>query len=280
MATTLTFFGTNTLLIRRGSSALLIDPHFTRPSLWQLTRKIEPDPRLIQDALSNMQITHLDGVLLTHTHYDHALDAVEVINQTGSVLYGSESACNLAYSAGLGVQQVEKVLIGQHLRIGEFEIKIHTSRHLPFPPPLRWLSADGQKINYPQKLPAYFWQYASGQVLAIQVDNILILGSAGFEPGACCGLEVDHVVLAVGGLGLRSIAYLETMYQEVVVVPGARQVVLSHWDDFFRPLERPLRMLGRSAKSIRRIQSLGNCYGQAVKPLKPGESIQILFKTD
>ena len=275
METSLTFYGTNTLVLSRGESTLLIDPHFTRPSLWQLTRKIEPDRRKIADVLFTLQLDHLDGVLLTHTHYDHALDAAEVIRQAGGMLFGSEFACRLAHRAGLDEQQVKRVSIGQHLRIGAFEITIHPSLHLPFPPPMRWLSADGQTINHPINLPAYFWEYASGEVFAIQVDNTLIFGSAGFKPGAYRDLKVDHVVLAVGGLGMRPIAYLETLYQEVVAASGASQVLLSHWDNFFRPLQTPLITLGRSEKTIQRIHSLGDFHGQVVKPLKLDKPVLI-----
>ena len=37
--------------------------------------------------------------------------------------------------------------------------------------------------------------------------------------------------------------YLDAYWRETVRAVGARAVVLIHWDDFFRPLDRPLRAL-------------------------------------
>ena len=49
--------------------------------------------------------------------------------------------------------------------------------------------------------------------------------------------------LGVGQLGVQSEEYVRAYWQETVRAVGARRVVLIHWDDFFRPLEEPLRAL-------------------------------------
>jgi hypothetical protein len=51
------------------------------------------------------------------------------------------------------------------------------------------------------------------------------------------------VYLGVGQLGVQSEEYIAAYWAETVTAVGARSVVLLHWDDFFRPLERPLRAL-------------------------------------
>jgi L-ascorbate metabolism protein UlaG (beta-lactamase superfamily) len=96
----ITYLGTNTLLFNEDQTSLLIDPHFTRPRKLNLLSKIRPEPEIIAENLARFEIRKLEGVLLTHTHYDHALDAVEVIRQAGGVLYGSASAVHLARGAG------------------------------------------------------------------------------------------------------------------------------------------------------------------------------------
>ncbi len=81
MAMEITILGANTLPLRKSSSALLVDPHFTRPNVLKLVAKIHPDRQIIAEGLARSGISRLDGVLLTHTHYDHALDAAEVIHR-------------------------------------------------------------------------------------------------------------------------------------------------------------------------------------------------------
>ena len=49
--------------------------------------------------------------------------------------------------------------------------------------------------------------------------------------------------LGVGGLGVHDELYLREYWEHTVRAVGARRVVLIHWDDFFRPLDRPLRAL-------------------------------------
>jgi L-ascorbate metabolism protein UlaG (beta-lactamase superfamily) len=72
---------------------------------------------------------------------------------------------------------------------------------------------------------------------------LLIVGSAGFHPGALAAHRADVVYLGVGQLGLQPRRYLDDYWAETVRAVGAKTVVLIHWDDFFRPLSKPLRAL-------------------------------------
>jgi L-ascorbate metabolism protein UlaG (beta-lactamase superfamily) len=49
--------------------------------------------------------------------------------------------------------------------------------------------------------------------------------------------------LGIGQLGLQDEDYIRTYWAETVQTVGAKAVVLIHWDDFFRPLDKPLRAL-------------------------------------
>ncbi len=64
-----------------------------------------------------------------------------------------------------------------------------------------------------------------------------------FVPGALAGQRAEVVYLGVGQLGLQPERYLVDYWTETVRTVGARRVVLIHWDDFFRPADRPLRAL-------------------------------------
>lgn len=70
--------------------------------------------------------------------------------------------------------------------------------------------------------------------------RLLIQGSAGFLPGALDGSRADIVYLGIGQLGVQPQDYIEHYWEQTVAAVGARQVVLIHWDDFFRPLTEPM----------------------------------------
>ncbi len=78
---------------------------------------------------------------------------------------------------------------------------------------------------------------------ARQRPHRLIQGSAGFVRGALTDRAAEVAYLGVGQLGHQDPGYIREYWRETVEAVGARRVVLIHWDDFFRPLDRPVRAL-------------------------------------
>src|SRR5271155_1823481 len=94
---TVTWLGVSTLLLDDGSSALMTDGFFSRPSLAQVALgKVSPSPARVDGCLARLQLTRLEAVIPVHTHIDHALDSALVADRTGARLVGGESAANLA----------------------------------------------------------------------------------------------------------------------------------------------------------------------------------------
>lgn len=271
----LTFWGTNTLLITKGTSNILIDPHFSRPGLLKMCWKIEPDSKKIESGLQTLGVNNLDGVLLTHTHYDHALDAAAVVFQTGSVLFGSESAANLARGAGLRRERYQVITGNKQASIGQFDVKWIESSHIKLPLPLRLLMPEKGIIPRPVTSPMYFWKYQCGKVYAVLVDNLLIFGSAGILPEMEHQVNAEVVLLSIGGLETKSVCYLERLYCQNVIKVGADLVLLSHWDNFFRPLSKKTHTFGLAKITINRLDQLTKQTGKRMKVLYPGGRINI-----
>jgi L-ascorbate metabolism protein UlaG (beta-lactamase superfamily) len=240
---TVAWMGVSTLLVTDGTSALLTDGFFSRPSLLDVgLRRLTPSESRIGECLDRAEVSRLDAVLPVHTHYDHALDSATVAERTGAVVVGGESAANIARGQGLPEDRIVVAAAGSTTALGTFEVTLIESEHCPpdrFPGP----------ITVPVPAPAKASAYRCGEAWSTLVlhrpsgRRLLVQGSAGFLPGALAGRHAEVVYLGVGQLGVQPEIYIKQYWNETVRTLGARRVVLIHWDDFFRPLTAPLRAL-------------------------------------
>lgn len=240
---TVTWAGVTTLLIDDGTSAVLTDGFFSRPDLLRVgLRPIAPDPSRVADGLNRLGSPRLDAVLPVHTHFDHAMDSAVVADRTGAMLIGGDSVAQLGAGHGLPADRVQTVTSGATVTVGSYRITLIESGHCP---PDRYPG----RIDRPVVPPVRASAYRCGESWSLLMQHapsghsMLVVGSAGYRRGALTGTRADVAYLGVGQLGLQSRDYITEYWQQTVRAVGARRVVLIHWDDFFRPLDRPLRAL-------------------------------------
>lgn len=238
---TVSWAGVTTLLIDDGTSALMTDGFFSRPSLLTVAaRPLTSSRPRIDAALARLNVQRLDAVTPVHTHFDHAMDSAVVAGLTGARLIGGVSASLIA--RGQGMSSFDVVVPGEPVPAGAFDITLIEGSHCP---PDRFPGV----ITDPVTPPARASVYRCGEAWSTLVHHrptgrrLLVVGSAGFVPGALEGRQADVVYLGVGQLGLQPERYLVDYWAQTVRAVGARRVVLIHWDDFFRPLDKPLRAL-------------------------------------
>ncbi|BBX41444.1 MBL fold metallo-hydrolase [Mycobacterium simiae] len=237
------WMGVATLLIDDGSSALLTDGYFSRPSLPRVAAgKVAPSPARVDGCLTRAGVSRLAAVIPVHTHIDHVLDSALVADRTGAQLVGGESAANVGRGYGLPEDRLVVAVSGEPIRLGAYDVTLVESHHCP---PDRFPGVIDAPLVPPVKAAAYRCGEAwSALIHHLPSDKrLLIQGSAGFVTGALAGRHADVVYLSVGQLGLRPRSYLLDYWAETVQAVGARRVIAIHWDDFFRPLSKPLRAL-------------------------------------
>jgi L-ascorbate metabolism protein UlaG (beta-lactamase superfamily) len=240
---TVTWAGVTTLLIDDGESAVMTDGFFSRPSLFEVgLRRLSPSAPRIEGSLARIGVDRLEAVLPVHTHFDHAMDSAVVAERTGALVVGGTSAVQVGLGHGLPGDRLVVATPGEPISLGAYDITLLEARHCP---PDRVPGVITRPVVPPVKVSAYKCGEAWSTLMHHRPSErrLLIVGSAGFVPGALAGQRAEVVYLGVGQLGLQPEQYLVDYWTETVRTVGARRVVLIHWDDFFRPLHKPLRAL-------------------------------------
>ena len=238
-----TFFGTSTVHVSDGTSGILIDGFLSRPSLLRVALgRVAPDLGRITAALSRAGVSRLDALFVSHSHYDHVMDAPAVVKHLGGRLFGSESTLNVGRGAGLGEQSMTRIADGDEYRVGAFTVRVFGGLHSPgnrFP----------GTIEKPLVPPVRASRYRDGGCFSFLITHpdgsLLIHPSANFVPHAFDGLDVDVLHLAIGALGVQSERFRDDYWRHVVDATRPALIVPIHWDDFFVSLDRGLRPLPR-----------------------------------
>ncbi|PXA86764.1 MBL fold metallo-hydrolase [Nostoc sp. 3335mG] len=263
------FFGTTTLLFRDGAHAVMMDSLLTRPGLRKaLFGKVASNPKRVGWALSTGKVGPVDLLLVSHSHYDHVLDAPAVARATGATIVGSRSTREVALGGGISDAKIRVVQGGEHLDAGDFQVTVFRSLH----------SAGDRvpgEITEPLNAPASVKAYKEGGTYAFLIEHdglrILVHASANFVPGMYRGVHADIVYLATGGLGAQTDDFARAYWHEVVETTDAKLVVPIHWDDFLRPLDRPMlplrRFMDDVSRGMARIEPLAKRDGVTIRTM-------------
>lgn len=236
-----TWMGTAGVLISDGKAAILIDPFVSRHGLLTvgLGRDIPPMDDQIAAWVGKFSAEPVSAVIVSHSHYDHAMDAPYFASAFGVPILGSQSTANIARGAGLPATQVVVVESGKVYQYGDFTVRMLLSQHgpalfgrIPYP----------GTVDEPLTPPAPAAAYRLGAAYSIHVSHpagsLLHHGSASWVDGMLEGIRADVVLLGVAGR-----AETEPYLRNVVDMVGARRLIPFHFDDFFAPMEPEIRPL-------------------------------------
>jgi L-ascorbate metabolism protein UlaG (beta-lactamase superfamily) len=240
-AVSITWLGTAGVLVSDGLNGILIDPYVSRFGFLKVAMglPLKPDKALVKRWMARLEKICVDVVAVSHSHFDHCLDAPYFAMEAGAFLVGSESTLNAGRGASLAEDHLKAVKPDQSITIGAFTLRFIESRHGP---------AFGGRVPYPGTIdkplvpPRAARDYKLGQTYAVLVSHpagtILHHGSAGFVPGMYEGITADVVLLGIAGRGDT-----ETYLKNIPIKLEAKLVVPIHFDNFFVPLEKKLRIL-------------------------------------
>ncbi len=237
----LQWLGTAGFRLQFQGKHLWFDPHLSRHSLAELAfGTIAPVPARVL-----AQVDAADGVVIGHSHFDHAMDAPVLAQHFGAHVYGAEDT--LVYCRGLGVPEAQLHRLAGDAQVhalGPFAIGARLSQHSPF--------ALG-RVPYPGhitrgfQVPARTSAWRVGQTLIPHVTlepqpgrrlTIAHVGSAALIDAELRGLQAD-VVLACT-IGRHATA---NFTHRVLDALAPKLVVPCHWDQFWRPIDAPVRQI-------------------------------------
>lgn len=274
---TVRFFGTTTLSFNDRSTAVMIDGFFTRPGPFKVFfGKVEPNEQIIKDALKRAKIDKLAAVFVAHSHYDHALDSAAVALSKGATVYGSLSTASIMRGSNLPAEQIQMMCDGARFSVGSFHVSVFETPHSPN-------AFYMGSIYEPLHAPANASDYKEGGSYSFLIQHgerrILVVPSANFIRGKFQSVKADTVFLGIGTLGNQDEGFISAYWNEVVKVPQATLVIPIHWDDFMRPLNKPLRPMPRAfddfAKSMRMLSQLAKRDGVALRLPEAFEPISL-----
>ncbi|WP_320672952.1 MBL fold metallo-hydrolase [Patulibacter defluvii] len=232
----ITWLGTAGYRIDHEGHALLIDPYLSRVPIRDvlLRRRALPDPTRQDRHLAG--VGALAGILIGHTHFDHAIDAPAIARRHGCPVLGSSSLTQLMRLHGLG-EQAREVEPYRPYELGPFVVTFVPSRHSKL--------LLGRKVPFDGELTCEHVDrlapsaYRCGQVFGIHVEvaglRIYHQGSADLIDDAIRHRDVD---LFLAGIAGRSVT--RDYWPRILGRLRPQTVVPSHFDDFFRPLEAPM----------------------------------------
>jgi L-ascorbate metabolism protein UlaG (beta-lactamase superfamily) len=216
---------------------LLIDPYLTRVPLRAVfdRKPAHADPALHEQFL-RADVGEVAGILVGHTHFDHAIDIPVLAQSLDTTAYGSDSLVRLMALYGLHARAVE-VQTRQAYELGPFTVRFFPSMHsklllgykVPFDGALSCEHLDALSPS----------AYKCGAIFGIHIE----VGGTTFYHQGSANLIDDEV--PTGGVdvflaGIAGRSFTERYWSRILTRLQPGTVLASHFDDFFRPLDAPL----------------------------------------
>ena len=186
------------------------------------------------EAAIDAHIKKADFILITHTHYDHVLDAPHIALKTGATVIGTESTANVLRAYNVPERQLVTVRGGEDYQFPGFSVKVIPSLHSPLD---RKHYFSSSVASAGMKAPLTLEQiHPEGGTLAylIRFDGhqILVFGGNNYIEREMAGLEPDVVLLGAAASHKEIYDYcgrlMRALNYPALVLP-------THWDNFLVP---------------------------------------------
>jgi L-ascorbate metabolism protein UlaG (beta-lactamase superfamily) len=220
--------------------SVFVDPYVSRVPLRSLLlrRVALPDAGMVERYVTAPG--PVAGVLIGHTHWDHAVDAPAIARRFGCAAYGSDSLVRLMRLHGLDGVEVEP---RRAYELGPFTVRFVPSRHskllfgrkVPFDGPLTCEDVHALSPG----------AYKCGAVYGIRIEvagiTLYHQGSADLDDA-----ELGHEPVDVFLAGIAGRQVTPHYWRRILPKLDPRVLVPTHYDDFFTPLGGKLKLVRKA----------------------------------
>ena len=223
MAITMRWLGNAGFEFQIDSTYFLFDPFLTRPK----ARQVYVGRVAADKASVKTHIPKADHIFITHTHFDHSMDAPEIARLCGAVVYGSANTCGIMRAAGLPQRQIRQVSTGEAIPINHMQVSVLPAAH-------PWIPGytSGKLPEY-LSFPLRLWDYRMDDCYSFLLNTgesrILIWSSTDNKNAPQADILTCRAVSS------------QRWYDELLSQVNPRLVIPQHWNDFFQPLESPVQ---------------------------------------
>ncbi len=121
------------IVLEDEKTVIFIDPMFTRAGVlnWLALSKLRSDEELVKSVLKDNNITKVDALFISHSHFDHSIDAPIVSKLTGGTLYVDQSSERIAKAYKEPKIKTLRIENLKPLQVGEFKITPILREHSP-----------------------------------------------------------------------------------------------------------------------------------------------------
>jgi L-ascorbate metabolism protein UlaG (beta-lactamase superfamily) len=212
---------------------IYIDPYLSRVPLASVIRRTpaHADPTLYERYLR--PAGRVAGVLVGHTHFDHAIDVPAIARRYECSAYGSSSLVNLMRLHGLAERAVQ-VEARRGYELGPFTVTFVPSLHsklllgfaVPFDGELTCEHLDALSPS----------AYRCGQVWGIHIE---VAGMTFYHQGSANLIDeaIPHGGVDVFLAGIAGRSFTRDYWARILPRLQPQTIVASHFDDFFRPID-------------------------------------------
>ena len=224
------WLGVAGVLLKDEQTTLLIDPVFTRPSLshWLLNAKFEANQEKVIKTLRDLDIKKVDGIFISHCHFDHASDAGFLASHFKAPVHGGDSLKKIVHHHEPKAPFVMAENKSE-FQIGKFKIKMFIRPHPAIIRPIDWHFLGG-KI---EQFSGNFYDYREGEVWMFIIEHpegltIFDQSSVVFEESRKYAGRVDNYFLGVSNPEDK-----DTLIKNNVKLLAPKRVIGIHQDFFF-----------------------------------------------
>jgi L-ascorbate metabolism protein UlaG (beta-lactamase superfamily) len=271
-----THFGAAGWSITDGDTVILLDPYLSRvrfqgrryspndatdiPNDHRQVIKIN-EPATGDSETIDRYVPKADYIIVSHSHFNHAMDVPYIAKKTGAVVIGTESTCNIALNGGVPDEQIHAVRGGEDFEYHTFSLRVLPSLHSALSCKLYKDFGTVQAKKGPMCLD----DYVEGGTLAYQIRlggrSLLLFGSMNYIERELDGLRSDVVFVASAAPRLEIHDYTGRLMR---CLGRPRHVVATHWDDqglpFGAPQDKALRATEAFVQEVRAVSPASKVF--------------------